>query len=127
MSNQIVLELCPSADEPPVHAPEARVELDTVSRALRSTGATFSQLMVSLHATNAFDYPSASFLITTLAKPALEAVGVIVAAWIHARTGRKVRLQVGDIEIEARTPEEIDQLLKSAVILGGNHKLESKD
>jgi hypothetical protein len=31
---------------------------------------------------------------------------------VQARFGRKVRLKFGDVEAEARTPEEIEELLK---------------
>jgi hypothetical protein len=31
--------------------------------------------------------------------------------WLMNRRGRKVRLKVGDIEVEAHTPEEIEKLL----------------
>jgi hypothetical protein len=34
--------------------------------------------------------------------------------WIHARSGRKVRLTIGDVEAEARTPEEVESLLRIA-------------
>ncbi len=34
----------------------------------------------------------------------------ILGAWLQSKAGRKVRLKVGDIEIEARTVEEADQL-----------------
>jgi hypothetical protein len=126
-ADEITLELCPAADEPPVHAPELRAEVDEFSRALRSTGATFSQLIISLHAVDAFDYPSASFLITTLAPPALTAVAGIAGAWIHARAGRKIRLRVGAVQVEASTTKEIEQLLKSALILREEHKPEGKE
>ena len=41
-------------------------------------------------------------------------VGTVVGAWLGARSGRKVRLQVGDIEAEAHTAEELDALLVRA-------------
>jgi len=126
-ADEITLELCPAADEPPVHAPELRAEVDEFSRALRLTGATFSQLIISLHAVDAFDYPSASFLITTLAPPALTAVAGIAGAWIHARAGRKIRLRVGAVEVEASTTKEIEQLLKSVAILREKDKPEGKE
>jgi hypothetical protein len=41
----------------------------------------------------------------------------ILAAWLQSKAGRKVRLKVGDIEVEARTVEEADQLLQRAQAL----------
>ncbi|MFL9936924.1 hypothetical protein P0D88_50130 [Paraburkholderia sp. RL18-103-BIB-C] len=37
-----------------------------------------------------------------------------MGAWITARYGRKVRLKIGDVEVEARSIEEVDQLLQRA-------------
>lgn len=48
-------------------------------------------------------------VIVPLLGPAL---GAAVTGWFQGRTGRKLRLKVGDVEIEARTPEEVEQLLK---------------
>ncbi|KJR90096.1 hypothetical protein VP95_30170 [Burkholderia pseudomallei] len=50
-------------------------------------------------------------VIVPLLGPAL---GAAVTGWFQGRTGRKLRLKVGDVEIEARTPEEVEQLLKQA-------------
>jgi hypothetical protein len=38
-------------------------------------------------------------------------LAAVAVAWLHARSGRKVRLKFGDVEAEARTPEEVEQLL----------------
>lgn len=40
-----------------------------------------------------------------------------LAAWLQSKAGRKVRLKVGDVEVEARTVEEADQLLHRAQAL----------
>ena len=37
-----------------------------------------------------------------------------VGAWIQARYGRKARIKIGEIEAEARTIEEVEELLKIA-------------
>jgi hypothetical protein len=44
-------------------------------------------------------------------------LGGAAVAWLQGRAGRKLRLNVGDVEVEARTPEEIEQLLKQAQAL----------
>ena len=41
-------------------------------------------------------------------------IGSIVVAWLNGRAGRKVRLKVGDTEVEARTVDEVKQLLEFA-------------
>ncbi|RQS57832.1 hypothetical protein DID96_36530 [Burkholderia sp. Bp8963] len=44
-------------------------------------------------------------------------LGGAAVAWLQGRAGRKLRLKVGDLEVEARTPEEIGQLLEQAQAL----------
>jgi hypothetical protein len=55
------------------------------------------------------------------ALPLAQVVGPVIggaaAAWLQGRAGRKLRLKVGDIEVEARTVEEVDQLLLRAQAL----------
>jgi hypothetical protein len=41
-------------------------------------------------------------------------LGTVVGAWLHARYGRKVRLKIGDVEAEAQTIEEVQELLRRA-------------
>ena len=50
-----------------------------------------------------------------LAPAIAPAFGAAVGAWLQGRAGRKVRMKVGDIEIEASTPEELGQLLQQAL------------
>ncbi len=42
-------------------------------------------------------------------------LGGIIGAWIQARHGRKVRVKVDEIEVEANTSEEVEKLLAKAV------------
>jgi len=58
-------------------------------------------------------YLSGKFIVKLVAivGPVL---GTGIGAWLHARSGRKVRLKIGDIEAEARTVEEVEKLLDRA-------------
>jgi hypothetical protein len=40
-------------------------------------------------------------------------VASVAAAWLHARAGRKLRIKIGDIEVEAGTPKELKGLLET--------------
>ena len=51
------------------------------------------------------------FLIP-IAQVVVPALGVVLVGWLQGRAGRKVRLKVGDVEVEARTPEEVEFLLQ---------------
>ncbi|SAL85764.1 hypothetical protein AWB68_07796 [Caballeronia choica] len=59
-------------------------------------------------------YPLAEFIIKELGPNLITALAAAAGVWISGRSGRKVRLKVGDIEAEARTIEEVEQLLKRA-------------
>jgi hypothetical protein len=58
-------------------------------------------------------YHLGEFLVS-MTPAAFTAVTAVAAAWIHGRAGRKVRIKIGDVEAEASTMAEIDQLLKKA-------------
>ena len=49
-----------------------------------------------------------------LVKEGLTLLGAALVAWLTARGGRKVRLKFGDVEVEAGTPKEIEQILEHA-------------
>lgn len=45
-----------------------------------------------------------------------------LGVWLQARYGRRVRLKVGDIEAEARTKEEVEQLIARAQKIQRNNE-----
>jgi L-alanine-DL-glutamate epimerase-like enolase superfamily enzyme len=53
-------------------------------------------------------------LVSLLAAPALAAAATAAVAWLQGRSGRKVRLKVGDTEAEARTVGELREMLSMA-------------
>ncbi|ETK22713.1 hypothetical protein H096_14088 [Pseudomonas sp. FH1] len=66
-----------------------------------------------------FDSPSASGgltgeFIVSVAQAVGPVVTTLIAVWISRKTGRKLRLKVGDNEFEAQTKEEIDFLIAKA-------------
>ena len=69
---------------------------------------------------------SGTFVIQ-LAQVVVPVVGTAVAGWFAGRSGRKVRVKVGDIEIEARTREEVAQLLQQAAALQAGQPLAKPD
>jgi hypothetical protein len=52
-------------------------------------------------------------LTSTLGIPLSTAVGV----WLHARYGRKVRIKIGDVEVEGQSFDEVEKGLEKAMTL----------
>jgi hypothetical protein len=94
-------------DDPTQFSDEIRADLFRAHESLRKRGVG----VTSVGAHPAGDTHIGQFLIT-LGPPAIAAIAAVAGAWVQARFGRKVRLKFGDIEAEARTPEEIEELLK---------------
>lgn len=69
---------------------------------------------------------SGTFVIQ-LVQAVVPAVGTAVAGWFAGRSGRKVRVKVGDIEIEARTCEEVTQLLQQVAAIQAGQPLAKPD
>lgn len=41
-------------------------------------------------------------------------IGTAIGAWLHAKYGRKVRLKIGEVEVEGQSVEDVQQLLDHA-------------
>ncbi|MFC4518441.1 hypothetical protein [Cupriavidus pinatubonensis] len=123
-----------AVDDPAVDSSEFQAELRTFSGALKSGGVAYSQAAMAFDSAAATGYPLAEFAIKELA-PYAASVAAALTAWIAGRYGRKVRLKVGDLELEAKSPEEIKQLLhlaqeyqkkrmhQDAVVAGSNERV----
>jgi hypothetical protein len=109
---KIEIRLQRAPDDPKVHDPKFQEELRGLSKALHSARIDYSQRGMAIDAADALGYPLPEFLITL--GPAAAALAALCGAWVQARYGRKVRIKIGDVEAEARTIEEIEQLLKRA-------------
>ncbi|CAB3775085.1 hypothetical protein [Paraburkholderia humisilvae] len=90
------------------------------ARDIRSAGGT--SIMPALTVMNRID--GEVVVIATYVLSVVQAVGPIVGpafgAWLQGRAGRKLRLKVAEIEVEARTVDQIDELLSQAKVLQAN-------
>ena len=89
-------------------------EVLTAQKAIKQAGGTGLMPIPEANAGMAFDSWDAVFKCLI---PVSQAVGPILgptlAAWIGSRSGRKVRMKDGDIEVEAPTIEEARILYES--------------
>jgi hypothetical protein len=105
--DQIELTLLRAPDDSLQFSDEHQAELHEVQEGLRKGGLQ----VTGIAAHPAGDTHLGQFVIT-LGPPVIAAVTAVAVTWVRARNGRKVRLKFGGVEAEARTPEEIGELLK---------------
>jgi hypothetical protein len=109
--NEFSLTLVPSGDEPSILSHDTQAELRSFLDALHQHGIEATPNAIVRKSAGAewsffgdFFIPIAQIIGPTL--------GVVIVAWLQGRAGRKVRIKTPDIEAEARTPEEIKELLQ---------------
>ncbi len=126
-TGELEIELESAPDDPPVNDPGFQQELGTFGGTLRAAGIAYSQGAIAFDSVDAHGYPLAEFVIQYLGPPAIRIVTAAVTGWFAGRAGRKARLKFSDVEAEARTPKEVEQLLKSAAAFRAQVAKEGKE
>lgn len=124
---ELEVELGSAPDDPPITDSSFQQELANFDSALKEAGITCSQMHVALHSIDAHGYGLAEFAIEYLGPSAIGIVTAAVTGWFAGRAGRKARLKFGDVEAEARTPEEVEQLLRSAATFHAQVEQQGKE
>lgn len=102
-------------DEPPTFSVEGQAALRKVVSAIRENHVKVDAPVMALDSAEAVGgFTGEIAVLVQAVSPILTG---ILGAWLQSKAGRKVRLKVGDIEVEARTVEEADQLLQRAQAL----------
>lgn len=109
---KLVLSLIGAPDDVDEHSEEHQRDLRRVEQGLRDAGVQVAPRGLARKGADFGFQLSGEFmvLVTTLGVPALTFLG----AWVQARFGRKVRIKVGEVEVEASTPKEVEHLLEKA-------------
>ena len=113
---EIILTLIPAPHDPPLKTPEYQAELRQFKESLNNHGLEVS---FTFEVRESLRPDALGFILPTyLGDFAVKLAGQIgppliagVAGYFHGRSGRKVRLKVGDIEVEAPTMKEVERLL----------------
>lgn len=82
---------------------------------MREARVGYSQRFMMFDAVDAHGFALGEFAINTLGPPAISALAALAGAWLQARSGRKIRVKVGNVEAEGRTAEEVEAALRKAV------------
>lgn len=117
-ANECHLFLVPGSADPPERSEEYQGELERAYEAMKARGIAVQPRVVVRKSAGG----GASFVgefIVPLAQAIGPTLGVVLVAWLQGRSGRKVRMKVGDIEVEARTADELEKLLLRAQELKG--------
>ena len=107
-------------DEPPTFSTEGQQALWPVMSALRNNNIDAVTPVMTLDSVEAHGgYTGEIAVLIQAVGPVLTG---ILGAWLQSKAGRKVRLKVEDIEVEARTVEEVAQLLQHVRALRANRE-----
>jgi hypothetical protein len=104
--------LVKATDEPPPFSIEGQVDLRNVIAALEKGEIVVDAPFMTLDSVDAVGGYTGE--IVTLAKAFGPILTGVLGAWLQSKIGRKVRFKDGDIEVEARTVEEVEKLLDMA-------------
>ena len=110
---RIEVTLLPGPDDPPVRDTVYQRELRELEDSFRQHGIKAGSLVELRKSAGGESVHLGQFflpLVATLGSIA----GAAIGAWVQAKYGRRVRVKMGDIEVEARTIEEVQDLLKRA-------------
>lgn len=112
-------------DEPPTFSEGGQSALWPVATALREHHIDADMPVMALDSVDAHGGYTGEIVVL------LQAVGPvltgILGAWLQSKVGRKVRLKVGDVEVEAKTVKEVDQLLERAQKLQASQERRKKE
>lgn len=108
------IKLLPSAGDGELFTPDCQAGVRAFFQQLRDTGVIAHPAAFTMDCAGASGCLVGEFVLP-FAQIAGPAIGVAVAAWFQGRAGRKLRLKVGDIEVEATTMQELEQLLDQAI------------
>ena len=114
-NEQLRITLIPAPDDWPLHSPEYQKQIRQIQESLESEGLQPSTRIELIEAVagNAPTIFLGDFGIALMAAlPVLTVIATSLGRWFVAKSRRKVRLKVGDVVAEAKSVEEIEQLLQ---------------
>jgi hypothetical protein len=105
--DQVELTLLRAPDDPERVCYEIAAKLVGIQEKLRKREVR----VTSIIAHPAADTHMGQFIVT-LGPPAIAVVAAVAGAWVATRSGRRIRFKFDAVEAEARTAQEIDEVLK---------------
>jgi hypothetical protein len=109
MATDLEITLLPAPDDPYHLTPTYQQELRAFAQTIRGEGLPIVG-KPALAKMAGGPFLSGEFLLKLTEKIGPPLIAGI-AGWLHVRSGRKVPLKVGDIEVEAPTMKEVEKLV----------------
>jgi hypothetical protein len=109
METDLQVTLLPAADDPYGLTPAYQQELRGFEQAFRGEGLPIAA-KPALAKMAGGPFLSGEFVLKLADKIGPPLIAAI-AGWLHGRSGRKVRLKIGDVEVEAPTMKEVEKLV----------------
>jgi hypothetical protein len=112
----LTLTMVRSSGDLPLRTKIFQLELRDFLQALEASGFKVGTTIDVIEAEAGLELPTflGQFAIKLAKNPLVGGAASAVVGFLDARYGRKVRLKVGDIEVEAQTETQVRNLLKKA-------------
>jgi hypothetical protein len=107
------ITLIASPDDPSLDSESYQRDLRSFEADLRSHGLSPSSRVLLIESTGNEVAPHLGVFAVGL-KEALPVIGSVLTGWFAGRFGRKIRVKVGEIEVEANTVAEAEKLIAAA-------------
>lgn len=107
--SKMEITLVPADDEPHFKDPQQQVAFKAFSDEAESTGASVMPYLYMQKSMDGGSWLTGTFILEAL--PYVSPLGTGLLGYLAAKMGRKVRVKIGDIEIEAGSPKEVEKLL----------------
>jgi len=108
------IQLIPSRDDGTVFRAECQAGLKKFYDQILSSGVPITPVVFTVDSGASIGGPVGEFVVsgTQIFNVAL---GAAIAEWFKGRSGRRLTLSVGDIQVEAGTSDELARLLEQAI------------
>jgi hypothetical protein len=108
---ELRLILVRAPDDPPLSSPAFQKELSDFARSLR--GIQVEPICFAADSMDGGGGLSGEFiLIVKNVAPVITVIAAAAGAYIHAKYGRKVKVEFDGVKVEASSPEEAEKLIK---------------
>ena len=116
---RLQVRLLRAPDDSAVFGKDYQAELRQFKQHMEAAGFAVSPTFAVFDSPGAGGGLTGQFLLSwaPTAVSILSTVSVVAVTWMNGKAGRKLRLKVGDVELEANSQAEIDHLVAQALAL----------